>query len=180
MCSSDLVQNSPKIDGIVHCAGINKNIPFSFASPANLNEVMNINFFAPIELTRLLLKAKKIINAGSIVFINSVSGIYCSAPASSMYSASKGALNGMMKGMALDLASKGIRVNGIAPGVINTEIFSSGIITTEQLEENKKTYPLKRFGEPIEVAHAAIYLLSDASKWITGSNLLIDGGLTLL
>jgi NAD(P)-dependent dehydrogenase (short-subunit alcohol dehydrogenase family) len=82
--------------------------------------------------------------------------------------------------MALDLASKGIRVNSINPGAVESHILDAGIITQEQLEENRKHYPLKRFGEPEEIAYAAIYLLSDASKWVTGSNLLIDGGLTLV
>ncbi len=175
-----LVSESPKLNGLVNCAGINKNLPYTFATPENLAEVMNVNFFAPAELTRALLKGKKIEKEASIVFISSVSGTYCSAPASSMYSASKGAVNGLVKGIALDLSSKKIRVNCVCPGVVETNIFDSGTISVEQLEENKKQYPLRRFGMPEEVAYAVIYLLSDASKWVTGSNLLIDGGLTLL
>ena len=97
-----------------------------------------------------------------------------------MYSASKGAINGLVKGMALDLASKGIRVNSVVPGMIETNILSKGTITQEQLQEDIKRYPLKRYGKPEEVAYSVIYLLSDASKWVTGSNLLIDGGYTLL
>lgn len=81
--------------------------------------------------------------------------------------------------MALDLAPKGVRVNSVIPGVVETNIFDAGVITEEQLEENKRMYPLKRFGKPIEIAHSVIYLLSDASAWVTGSNILIDGGLTL-
>ena len=81
--------------------------------------------------------------------------------------------------MALDFASKGIRVNSVNPGVVETNIFDEGVITEEQLEENKKQYPLKRFGKPEEIAFAVIYLLSDASSWVTGTNLVIDGGFTL-
>lgn len=169
----------PLLNGIVHSAGITKNIPFTFATKENMDEVFNINFFIPAEMTRALLKSKKIEKQSSIVFISSVSGIYCSAPAASIYSASKGAINGLIKGMALDLASKNIRVNSVNPGVIETPIFDQGLITQEQLEENKKQYPLKRFGKPEEVAYAAIYLLSNASEWVTGINLLIDGGLML-
>ena len=168
------------VDGIVHCAGVIKNIPFLYATKENFDEVMNVNFYVPTELTRKALKEKKINKNGSVVFISSVSGVFCSAVASSIYSASKGAVNGLIKGMALDLAPKGIRVNSINPGVIETNIFDSGAITAEQLEEDKKRYPLKRFGKPEEVAYAVIYLLSDASSWVTGSNLLIDGGYTLL
>jgi NAD(P)-dependent dehydrogenase (short-subunit alcohol dehydrogenase family) len=125
-------------------------------------------------------KSKKIGKGSSIVFISSVSGVYCSAVASSIYSASKGAVNGLVKGIALDLASKGIRVNSVNPGMIDTDIFSGSAITQDQLDEDMKRYPLGRYGKPEEVAYAVIYLLSDASSWTTGSNLLIDGGYTLL
>lgn len=97
-----------------------------------------------------------------------------------MYSASKGAVNGMAKNMALELAAKGIRVNCVNPGMVDTHIMDAGAISPEQLEEDKKRYPLKRYGKPEEIAYAAIYLLSDASGWVTGSNLVIDGGYTLL
>jgi NAD(P)-dependent dehydrogenase (short-subunit alcohol dehydrogenase family) len=85
-----------------------------------------------------------------------------------------------MKNMALDLASKGIRVNSITPGMVDTHIFDEGVISKEQLAEDVKRYPLKRHGKPEEIAWAAVYLLSDAGAWITGSSLLIDGGYTLL
>jgi NAD(P)-dependent dehydrogenase (short-subunit alcohol dehydrogenase family) len=175
-----LLSQLPLVDGIVHCAGLTKNIPFQFATRENLDEVFNVNFYAPAEITRKALKLKKIAKNGSIVFISSIAGVFCSAVASSIYSASKGAINGLVKGMALDLAPKGIRVNCVNPGVIETNIFDSGAITEEQFEKDKERYPLKRFGQPKEVAFAAIYLLSDASGWVTGSNLLIDGGFTLL
>lgn len=175
-----LISQIPVVDGIVHCAGLTKSIPFQFATRENLDEVMNVNFYAGAEITRRILKEKKIIKNGSIVFISSVSGVFCSAVASSIYSASKGAVNGLVKGMALDLASKSIRVNSVNPGMIQTNIFESGAITKEQLTDDIKNYPLKRYGQPEEVAHAVIYLLSDASKWVTGSNLVIDGGYTLL
>ncbi len=175
-----IISDIPFVDGIVHCAGLTKNIPFTFATRDYLEEVMEVNFYAPAEITRLLLKNKKVNKNASIVFISSISGVLCSAVASSIYSASKGAINGLVKGMALDLAPKSIRVNCINPGVIDTKIFDSGVISTEQLEEDKKKYPLKRFGKPNEVAYAAIYLLSEASSWVTGSNLIIDGGFTLL
>lgn len=178
--ASELVDKVEKIDGIVHCAGINNNIPFSFVKRESLEEIMGVNFMAPAVLSAQLVKKKKINKNGSIVFISSISGVLCSAPASSMYSASKGAINGIAKGMALDLAPRGIRVNCINPGVVDTNIFEKGQITEEQLEENKKLYPLRRFGQPKDIALAVIYLLSDASSWVTGSNLIIDGGFTLI
>ena len=181
--NEDVVRVSKELstlNGLVNCAGLTKVAPFPFATRDSFEEVMNVNFFAPTELTRLLVKSKKIGKGSSIVFISSVSGVYCSAIASSIYSASKGAVNGLVKGIALDLASKGIRVNCVNPGMIDTHIFSEGKITQEQLKEDMERYPLKRYGKPEEVAYAVIYLLSDASSWTTGSNLLIDGGYTLL
>jgi NAD(P)-dependent dehydrogenase (short-subunit alcohol dehydrogenase family) len=181
--NEDVVRVSKELstlNGLVNCAGLTKVAPFPFATRDSFEEVMNVNFFAPTELTRLLVKSKKIGKGSSIVFISSVSGVYCSAVASSIYSASKGAVNGLVKGIALDLASKGIRVNCVNPGMIDTHIFSEGKITQEQLKEDTERYPLKRYGKPEEVAYAVIYLLSDASSWTTGSNLLIDGGYTLL
>lgn len=170
----------PSVEGIVHCAGLTKNVPFQFATREQLNEVLNVNFYAPAEITRKALKVKKIAKNGSIVFISSVSGVFCSAVASTIYSSSKGAINGLVKGLALDLAPKSIRVNSVNPGLIQTNFFAEGVISEEQLSDDLKKYPLKRFGQPEEVAYAVIYLLSDASKWVTGSNLLIDGGYTLL
>ena len=114
------------------------------------------------------------------LFISSISGVYCSAYGGSIYSASKGAINGLVKGMALDLSVKQIRVNSVNPGVIDTNLFNNSGITEEDLKEDMKQYPLKRYGKPEEVAYAVIYLLSDASQWVMGSNLVIDGGYTLL
>lgn len=171
---------SIKLDGIVHCAGFTITKPFQYFKDEDINGIMAVNFYAPLYLTRSLLKKKLINKDGSIVFISSIYGVLVSAYGGSIYSASKGAINGLMKGIALELASKSIRVNSINPGMINTDILSSGIITEEQLKEDAKKYPLKRYGKPEEIAYGVIYLLSDASKWVTGSNLLIDGGITLL
>lgn len=175
-----LAYSLPSLNGIVHSAGIVKTIPFQFISRDKLASVFETNFFAPALLSQLLIISKKIIRDSSIVFISSISGTFCASPGNSMYSASKGAINGLVKNMALDLAHKRIRVNSIIPGMIDTGLLKEDIITSEQLEEDVKRYPLKRYGKPEEVAWAAIYLLSDASKWITGSSLLIDGGFTLL
>jgi NAD(P)-dependent dehydrogenase (short-subunit alcohol dehydrogenase family) len=168
------------LDGIVQCAGFTISKPFQFLSKENIRHIMSINFEAPMLLTHRLLKKKKMSNPASIVFISSISGVYCSYVAGSAYSASKGAINGIAKSLAIELASKNIRVNSVNPGMIDTHILDVGIITKEQLEEDKKRYPLKRYGKPEEVAYAVIYLLSDASSWVTGSNLIIDGGYTLL
>ena len=175
-----LIDISPILDGLVNCAGITKTLPFPFVGAEVLTTVMNVNFTAPILMSAELVKRKKFSKDSSIVFVSSISGVTCAVKGNSMYSASKGAINGIAKNMALDLASKGVRVNCVNPGQIDTSILDEGIITPEQLIEDKKRYPLKRYGKPEEVAYAVIYLLSDASSWVTGSNLVIDGGFTLL
>jgi len=175
-----LAENAPLLDGIVHCAGIGKPVPFQFAGRKILEEVMEINFTSPALLSQYLIRYKKIARGASIVFVSSISGVYISSTGGSVYSASKGAVNGLLKGMAIELAPKKIRVNSVNPGMIDTNIYSEGTITDEQLKEDTLRYPLKRYGKPEEVAYAVIYLLSDASSWTTGSCLLVDGGYTLL
>ena len=168
------------LDGLVLCAGFTIVKPFRFVSDVDIDAIMDVNYKAPVLLTQRLLKRKKINKKASIVFISSVSGVYVSAPAGALYSGSKGAINGVAKAMALDLSVKGIRVNCVNPGMVDTNIFSKGDITQEQLEEDVKHYPLGRYGKPEEIAYAVVYLLSDASEWVTGTNLKIDGGLTLM
>ena len=175
-----LVNQIDGLNGLVNCAGLTIPKPFKFLQEEDIQEVMTVNFNAPLLLTQLLIKKKKLQKASSIVFISSISGTKVSAIAESVYSASKAAIDGFCKGLALELAPQQIRVNTVNPGIIETNIFSGGQISEEQLQGNIMKYPLKRYGKPEEVAHAVVYLLSDASSWVTGSNLLIDGGYTLL
>lgn len=177
----NLVEKIPyKLDGVVHCAGFTIIKPFQLFKDEDINGIMDVNFYAPLFLTRNLIKKKLINKDASIVFISSISGVFVLSYGGSLYSASKGAINGLVKGIALELATKSIRVNSVNPGMVDTNILSKGIITEEQLKEDAKKYPLRRYGKPEEIAHGVIYLLSEASKWVTGSNLVIDGGYTLL
>ena len=175
-----LVNQIDSLNGLVNCAGLTIPKPFKFLQKEDIQEVMTINFNAPLLLTQLLIKKKKLQKASSIVFISSISGTKVSAIAESAYSASKAAIDGFCKGLALELAPQQIRVNTVIPGMVETNIVSGGEVTQEQMEADKQKYPLKRYGKPEEVAYAVVYLLSDASSWVTGSNLLIDGGYTLL
>lgn len=175
-----LVALTDSLNGLVNCAGLTIPKPFKFLQESDIETVMTVNFNAPLLLTQRLVKKKKLEKGASVVFISSISGTKVSAIAESIYSASKGAVNGLCKGLALELAPQQIRVNTIVPGIIETSIFSDGAITEEQLQQNMAKYPLKRYGKPEEVAYAVVYLLSGASGWVTGSNLLIDGGYTLL
>jgi len=177
---ASLCENLPPLDGVVHVAGVVKPKPFQFINRTELSFIMDTNFYGPVLLTNVLLRKKRIKKNSSVVFISSISGTLSSFVGGTAYSASKGALNGILKGIALELASKNIRVNSIIPGMIDTGIFNESSISEEDLIEDRKRYPLGRYGKPEDVAFAAIYLLSDASNWVTGSNILLDGGYTLL
>jgi NAD(P)-dependent dehydrogenase (short-subunit alcohol dehydrogenase family) len=177
---SRLADQLPNLNGIVHAAGIGKTLPFQFISSNELNNIFSVNFFAPVLLSQKLVKTKKITKEASIVFISSIDGPVTAHAGNSMYAASKGAVTAIAKNMAVDLASKKIRVNCILPGMTETPLIHTGDITQEQLDLDMKLYPLKRYGKPEEIAYAAVYFLSDASAWTTGANLIVDGGFTLL
>lgn len=174
-----LVKEIVKIDGLFLCSGIGKTLPFQFCSKDKFNEVYDVNFFAPIELLRLLVKKKKLADKASVVFVSSVAGSGSFNIGNSVYGSSKAALNSMMKFCAVELAKKQIRVNCICPGMIDTPLIHNGSISEEQLQKDMDTYPLKRYGTPNDIANGAIFLLSDASSWITGHTLVIDGGKTI-
>lgn len=176
-----LVGECPKLNGVVLCAGIGYTLPFAFCSRQKMDEVFNINFFAPVELLRLLVKKKKLEQESSVVFVSSVGGVNVFNVGNSIYGATKGALNTMMKQTALELAQKRIRVNSVNPGMVKTKLIHEGMsITEEQLIEDEKRYPLGRYGEPDDIAKGIVYLLSDASCWMTGQGLVLDGGLSLI
>lgn len=175
-----VISSLPKLDGVVNAAGIASTILFQFATPEKMRNMFETNFFAPVEFTRLLLKKKLINKGGSIVFFSSVDGPINAHVGNSTYCATKGAIASIAKGMAVELASKEIRVNYLMPGQTETPLIHGESITQEQLELDKKNYPLGRYGRPEEVAYGAIYFLSDASSFTTGAGLVIDGGFTLL
>ena len=163
-----LVAEVKSLDGIVHCAGISGHKLFSYLKQEEIDDMFSINYLSPLKISQFLLKAKKVKKGGSIIFMTSTSGILSSYIGGSLYSSTKGAINGLVKGMALELAPKKIRVNSVMPSMIETPIMNGGDVTDEQFEADKQLYPLKRYGKPEEVAYA--------SSWITGTNLLMDGG----
>ena len=175
-----LIDTLPKLDGVVCNAGIIKTILAQFAEKSDIERILNINTIAPIYLTKLLLENKKIKKEASIVYTSSMGGVYNGAIGNGLYGSSKAALVGFVKSLALEVAPRGIRVNTVHPGITETNIYNNTSITPEQLEQEKAHYPLKRFGKPEEIANAIVFLLSDASKWMTGSQLLIDGGCSLV
>ena len=175
-----LVERVPVLNGIVHAAGISDTVLFQFLKKERLENIFNINFFAPVVLSQLLLKKKLLQKGGSIVFLSSIDGPVTAHIGNSMYSATKGALSAMMRNMSIELASKGIRVNAILPGMTETPLIHNDDITQEQLNKDMELYPLKRYADPREIAWAIIYLLSDASTFTIGASLVVDGGFTVL
>ena len=170
-----LVHLLPTLDGIVHCAGIGFRKPCKMLTAEDVDSVMNVNFKSAVLLQASLLAAKKVSRGSSIVFIAS----RAAGPPSigtALYSASKGALISYAKCLALELAPRQIRVTCICPAMVWTDLILQGGLTKEDLEKEQLKYPLKRYGKPEDIANLSVYLLSDASSWMTGSCVDITGG----
>lgn len=170
-----MVSRLPKLDGIVHCAGIGQRVLCKQLQEADLDTMMDVNFKAPVMLQTEILKQKKINKGASIVFIASIASDSPSI-GNAVYSASKGAIISYANCLALELAPRLIRVNCILPAMIWTDLILKGGITEEELKEDEKKYPLKRYGKPEDIANLSIYLLSNAAAWMTGSSIKITGG----
>lgn len=174
---NSIVEQIDILDGVVNNAGVNRVKPVTFIKQDDLDYVFQINTWAAVNLTRLLCKKKKLRKNGSIVFTSSVSAFF-NAPGRALYAGSKAALTAFMRSFAIELADKGIRANAVHPGLVETKLIAENL-TEEELRNNLKEYPLNRFGKPEDVAWAIIYLLSDASTWVTGTSLIVDGGFML-
>lgn len=166
-----------KIDGLVHSAGIAALAPLRMASREHIEGQLATNLIAPMLLTRALLACQAVRNGGSIVFISSVSA-HIGVRGVSAYSASKAAVEGMARSLSIELAPRSIRVNCLAPGLVQTPLLDAAVATTGNLDETFGRYPLG-IGQPEDVANAAIFFLSRASRWITGTTLVLDGGHTV-
>ena len=174
-----LVAALPPLDGAVLCAGNSTTLPLQFGTREKFDDMFNVNFFAPVELLRLMYKKKILQKGASVVLIASIGGTHSFMPGNGVYGASKAALNSLMKYAAREYASRKVRVNSICPGMVDTPLIHRGTITEEQLAEDAKRYPLGRYGKPEDIANGAVYLLSDASSWLTGHDLVIDGGFSI-
>ncbi len=174
-----LCESISHLDGLVHSAGIVFPMPVQYMTPEKINNLAQINYYAPVEINRILLRKKKINKGASIVFLSSISSghpfkggaIYCSF---------KAALESYSKSLALELAPKGIRSNCIKAGLVETNIMdvTANATTKESLENHRAQYPLG-FGSASDVANSVLFLLSNASGWITGTDIILDGGLTI-
>lgn len=170
-----LVEQCPIVNGLVNNAGRGKSKPVNFIGMEDLQAVYQTNLFGVALLTKNLLKKKKISKGGSIVFTSSISA-YMSAPGLSIYASSKAAVAAYMRTCAIELGPKNIRANAILPGMVETKLINSGTYTDEDKQNDLALYPLGRYGRPEDIARAMVFLLSDASAWMTGSELVVDGG----
>jgi NAD(P)-dependent dehydrogenase (short-subunit alcohol dehydrogenase family) len=172
---ASMVNQVPLLDGIVHCAGVGQRILCKQLEETDISAVMDVNFKAPVMLQKVLLTEKKVKKGASILFIASIAS-WSPSIGNSMYSASKGAIISYAKCLSLELAPRGIRVNCISPAMVWTDLVTKGGVNIELLEKDEKNYPLQRYGTAEDIAHLSVYMLSDASRWMTGSNVEITGG----
>lgn len=173
-----VVSGLDPVDGVVCSAGITRTAPAKFISSKDFNEIMAVNVYAAMELIKQLLSCKKISKTASLVFISSVVGGILPYKGQGVYAASKGALSAYSRVLALELAFRKIRSNSISPAMVRTPLLDSLGADAFVMDADEQRYPLG-YGAPEDVAWAAVYLLSDASRWMTGNNLVIDGGVTL-
>ena len=171
-----MISLMPKLDGVVHCAGIGQRALCKMLTEHDVDSVMNTNFRAPVLLQQALLEHKKINKEASIVFIASIA-TWTPSIGNAVYSASKGAIVSYANCLALELAPRKVRVNCISPAMVWTDLVIQEGVDEEQLKEDETKYPLKRYGKPEDIANLAIYMLSNASSWMTGSNVKLSGGL---
>ncbi len=173
------VEQAGKVDGVVNCIGISAPMPARMLNRQFMEKLFNVNFFVPMLLISELLAKGSINKNGSILFMSS-SAAFRGVHGMSVYSGTKSALVAATRCLALEAARRGIRVNCLAPDLVETPMLDGTgalVSTTEWLEQQRAIHPLG-LGTPDDVANAAIYFLSQASRWVTGTTLLMDGGIT--
>lgn len=165
-----------KLDGIVLCAGNEVTIPFRLTRYNKVLEIFNINFFSNYEILRVLHKRKYLHDSSSIILVSSIMSEFGS-PGKTAYSASKAAINGLIKSLSLELSDRKIRVNCISPGMTNTRMGRNLIknLSDDNLNFLEKAHPLG-FAEPQDIAEFLIFLLSGKCSNITGQIIRVDGG----
>lgn len=176
---NEIVSSNGKINGLIHAAGIEITKPIKLLEPCDFEMIYKTNNLSGFELMRQLSSIKNMNKGGSIIFISSITAIIGRSGVAA-YAASKGAMISATKSFALELAKRQIRVNCISPGTILTPMMQNYLNDLDEISRQKRVdgFPLG-LGETTDISNACIYLLSDASRWITGQNIIIDGGYTI-
>jgi NAD(P)-dependent dehydrogenase (short-subunit alcohol dehydrogenase family) len=174
---TDLVSVKGKIDGLINCAGISTTLPLNSISPEKMEHFFKTNVIGPMNLTRLVIKPSHFSKAGGgVVFISSVMGVVGES-GKILYSMTKGALIASVKSMAIELAPRNIRVNTISPGVVESPMSQRAVYSKDQESLSRiQGLHLLGLGKPEDIANTCIFIISDAGRWITGTNLIVDGG----
>lgn len=174
-----LTEAMPMLDGVVLCAARFDTTPVKNIKRESVQSMFDTNTFANFDIIQKLLKKKKIVKGGSIVFISSVASMR-PYKGNSLYSATKGAINSFSKVLATELGVQKIRVNCVQPGIVRRDGgIREGTLTAEQQKNEMEKFPLG-MGDTDDIAYASVYLLSDVAKWITGIDLIVDGGQSLI
>lgn len=176
----NLVSQIPAIDGLSSNAGMAVgNKPIKFINGDDIQSILQTNTYSHVLLAKLLFK-KKLLNKGaSCVFIASIGGTISYGPGNTIYGMSKAALESFVKYAAIEFAPRGIRCNNVCPGMIETPLINLDALTDEDKAIDADKYLMKRYGQPVEVARTIAFLLSDASSFITGTSIVVDGGYTV-
>jgi NAD(P)-dependent dehydrogenase (short-subunit alcohol dehydrogenase family) len=173
---SHVLESYGRIDVLISNAGIFKAAPFLEVTEADFDEVLRVNLKGAFLIGQAVARVMKTQGGGAIVHMSSVNGVLA-IPEIASYNVSKGGLNQLTRAMALALADDGIRVNAVAPGTIATELANKAVLTSEEARQKiLGRTPMKRLGNPVEVAHVVAFLASDAASYITGEVITVDGG----
>lgn len=172
-----LIGQMPPVDGVSDNAGLSVgNKPIKFLKEEELALVMNTNTFSHVYLAKQFFKKKMLNKNASYVFTASIGGNTSHVTGQALYGMSKSALDSFMKYCAVEFAGRGIRCNSVCPGMIETPLIHQDTLTEADKSEDVKSYLLKRYGQPEEIALVTTFLLSDAASFITGSSIVADGG----
>lgn len=174
-----IVTNIGKIDGFIHAAGIEKTSPVKLLTPNDYERIFKVNSLSAFEFVHQFSNKKYFNDGGHIVLISSIAAVIGRGGISA-YAASKGAMISAVRSMAIEFAKKRICVNCVSPGTVLTPLMQNFLSTLSEKDYQKRIDGfLLGLGETEDVANACVYLLSDASRWVTGQNLIVDGGYTV-
>lgn len=177
---SSIINSLPNIDFFINCSGITHSTTIRNLNFDKAKQILQVNLFSPIFFLKELARLNKINSFGSVVFITSIAGKTRFSIGNLMYGLSKAAVEGFSLWCAKEMAVNQIRVNCVAPGLIETGFSNGTVITNEQYNSHAREYPLGRIGKPEDVTSVILFYLSDSSKWITGTSINVDGGISLI